>query len=112
MGNTLLEVFKVSLTAIGLIFQGIRGMAFDGAASMTGKSKGVRTRLGSKYPFARFSYCKGHCLNLVLREAVRQGAYVKRCIDIIQSVNVHVKNSPRRLASSLNSRTGRILCGN
>ena len=66
---------------------------------MMGKSKGVRTRLGSKYLFARFSYCKGHCLSQILQEAVRQGASMKRCIDIIQSVTVYVMNSPRRLAS-------------
>ena len=52
--NTLAKLAEDSLTAIGLDFQGIRRMAFDGAASMTGK-KGVRTRLGNKYPFARFS---------------------------------------------------------
>ena len=74
-------------------------MAFDGAASMTGKSKRVRTRLGSKYPFARFSYFKGHCLNLVLQEAVGQGASMKRCTDIIQLVVIYVKSSPSRLAS-------------
>ena len=77
----------------------MRRMALDGAASVMGKSKGVRTSLGSKYPFARFSYCEGHCLKLVLQEAVRQGASMKRCIDIIQSVTVYVKSSPRRLAS-------------
>ena len=98
-GDALAKLAEVSLTAIDLDFQGMRGMAFDGAASMTGKSKGVRTRLGSKYPFARFSYCKGHCLNLALQEAVRQGASLKRCIDIIQSVTAYVKSSPRRLAS-------------
>ncbi|KAI6649992.1 Zinc finger MYM-type protein 1-like [Oopsacas minuta] len=98
-GEALAKLAEVSLTAIGLDFQGMCGMAFDGAASMTGKSKGVRTRLRSKYPFARFLYCKGHCLNLVLQEAVRQGASMKRCIDIIQSVTVYVKSSSRRLAS-------------
>ncbi|KAI6655411.1 Zinc finger MYM-type protein 1-like [Oopsacas minuta] len=98
-GDALAKLAEVSLTAIGLDFQGMRGMAFDGAASMTGKSKRVRTRLGSNYPFARFSYCKGHCLNSVLQEAVRQGASMRRCIDIIQSVIVYVKSSPRRLAS-------------
>ena len=53
--NTLAKLAEDSLTAIGLDFQGMRGMAFDGAASMAGKINGVRTRLGNKYPFARFS---------------------------------------------------------
>ena len=66
---------------------------------MTGKNKGVRTLLGNKYPFARFTYCKGHLLNLVLQEAVRQGTTMNRCIEIVQSVTVFVKSSPRRLAS-------------
>ena len=37
--NTLAKLAEDSLTAIGLDFQGMRGMAFDGAASMTGKKE-------------------------------------------------------------------------
>ena len=52
--DTLAKLAEDSLTAIGLDFQGMRGMAFGGTASMTEKNNVVRTRLGNKDPFARF----------------------------------------------------------
>ena len=50
-GDTLVELAEDSLTAIGLDFQRMRGMAFDGATSMTGKNKGVRTRMHGGFGF-------------------------------------------------------------
>ena len=38
-GDALAKLAEVSLTAIGFNFQGMRGMAVDGAASMTGERK-------------------------------------------------------------------------
>ena len=64
--DTTCTVFIDILSRCSLPLSLCRGQAFDGAANMQGKRKGVSTRIRKESPAAIIVHCNAHCLNLCL----------------------------------------------
>ncbi len=47
------------------------GQSYDGAAVMSGKHRGVQTRIKQLAKQAFYVHCNAHCLNLVLADTVK-----------------------------------------
>jgi hypothetical protein len=59
---------EIMLTGINNML--ILGQCYDGASVMSGKNKGVQTKLREIYPNALYTHCYAHRLNLVLVDTV------------------------------------------
>ncbi|XP_043193723.1 zinc finger MYM-type protein 1-like [Amphibalanus amphitrite] len=117
-GEVLTAILKDALVRMELPLSQCRGQAYDGAANMQGKLKGVATRISQECPAALHVHCLAHCTNLVLQEAVRKNKMIRNALDITNELTSFVRNSPktaallRRLALGTESGTGslRPLC--
>ena len=67
--EVIVEAIKTVIGRYGLSMENCRGQAYDGALNMRGMRTGVKTRILQEYPKATFSYCSGHNLNLVVKDA-------------------------------------------
>ena len=56
----------------------LRGQAYDGAGSMSGKTKGTAARITSLHPKALYAHCAAHKLNLC----------IVKCCSIIEVDNM------------------------
>ena len=73
----------------------LRGQAYDGAGAMAGKSKGVASRIHSKYPKALYTHCASHRLNLCVMKCctIRE---VSNMMQTADTISRFFKNSPKR----------------
>ncbi len=73
----------------------LRGLAFDGAGAMAGKSKGAAARLTSLYPKAVYTHCAAHRLNLCVVKCcdIRE---VNNMMQTADAVARFFSNSPKR----------------
>ena len=71
------------------------GQAYDGAGAMAGKSKGVASRILSKYPKALYTHCAAHRLNLCVMKccSIRE---VSNMIQTADKISRFFSNSPKR----------------
>ena len=67
-GATLTMTLKDVLTRINLPLELCRGQAYDGAANMLGKWKGLATAIRKEEARAIPIHCLAHCLNLCLQD--------------------------------------------
>lgn len=72
----------------------ICGQGYDGAAAMSGNSKGVQTLISDKFPAAIYVYCASHNLNLCLSSA-SEVTEIRNCLGIIERAYVFF-NTPKR----------------
>ena len=63
-------VYEYLVNECGLDFSKCRGQSYDNAANMSGKYKGMQSKIREKNRFALYLPCAGHSLNLVGRAAV------------------------------------------
>lgn len=94
--ETLYTVVTDMLTRCTLPLELCRGMAFDGAANMQGKQKGLVTRIKQQVPKAVFVHCFAHCLNLCLQEAGRKLLLLCGALDTVREKAKLIKFSPKR----------------
>jgi hypothetical protein len=59
---------------------------YDGAANMTGKFSGVRTRIQTEILEAYYVHCYAHCLNLAVVKSC-QLPIVRNTIDTVKDVS-------------------------
>ena len=83
------------LIRMQLPLENCRGQAYDGAANMTGKNKGVAARIQRENPAALHVHCLAHCTNLALQEASRRCRMIRDALDITNEVTNMVRNSPK-----------------
>ena len=69
--DTLTLMLKDTLIRCNLPLTLCRGQAYDGAANMSGRIRGVATQIKSVEPKALHVHCLAHCLNLCLQDAAR-----------------------------------------
>lgn len=62
LANTIIQTMK----GLKLDTSKLRGQGYDGASNMSGKYKGVKTRISEQYPLAQYTHCCSHALNLVV----------------------------------------------
>jgi len=72
----------------------LRGQGYDSAAAMSGKFKGVQTRIIEKYPTALYVHCVSHSLNLDLSNAV-DVVPIRNSFGVIEKVYTFF-NTPKR----------------
>ena len=71
------------------------GQAYDGAGAMAGKSKGVASRILSKYHKALYTHCAAHRLNLCVMKccSIRE---VSNMMQTADKISRFFSNSPKR----------------
>ncbi|XP_043227758.1 zinc finger MYM-type protein 1-like [Amphibalanus amphitrite] len=94
-GEALANHIKDALIRMQLPLQNCRGQAYDGAANMRGRIKGVSTRLQKECPSALYVHCLAHCTNLALQEASRKCKIIRNALDITNQITIFVRNSPK-----------------
>ena len=63
--ENLAKAAKDVLLRLNLLLSGLRGQTYDGAANMSGNSKGAQARIREKQPLVLYVHCCPHCVNLV-----------------------------------------------
>ena len=76
----------------------IVGQCYDGAANMSGISKGVAARFKSINKKALFVHCYAHKLNLALQDTCSKIIEVRNCIGTVNSIYSFIEASPKRHA--------------
>ena len=94
-GDSLYESVKNALTSLNLSLCDCRSQGFDGAANMRGKFKGLATPITKDFPLVIYSYCAGHCLNLILQDACKP-TFAQQGMDIVKSTTNYIKECPKR----------------
>lgn len=56
------------------------GQAYDGVSNMSGSVQGVAAIIKEKFPHAKYSHCRSHCLNLALMKACSSITEISKCI--------------------------------
>ena len=75
-----------------------RGLAFDGAATMSGIKSGVAARIQQDYPKALLAYCHMHCLNLCVKDTLSDDVPLMR--DFFSNtleLTTFIRKSPKRM---------------
>lgn len=86
-GKAIAEHIKVALKNFTLDIDLCRGQSFDNASNMSGKFKGVKTRILKEIPQAYFSSCSAHTLNLCGVHAMETSVEVKTFFGTVMSKN-------------------------
>ena len=94
--STITEVIKDFLVRCDLPFSLCRRQAYDGAATMQGRRKGVATQIRYTNPAALPVHWFGHCLNLCLQNVGRQIPALQDALDIVREIGKLSKYSPKR----------------
>ena len=97
-GESLCNALKDVIIKFGLETENCVGYCFDGAANMSGKNKGVATRLKEDCPHALYVHCYGHRLNLAIQSSLTQVKPLKNSLGVIQSLYNFIEASPKRHA--------------
>ena len=73
-----------------------RGQAYDGAAAMQGKRKGLATLIQRECPAAVSVHCFAHSLNLCLQDASRTIPLLRDSFDVVKEIEKLILWSPKR----------------
>lgn len=69
------------------------GQAYDGAAVMSGKHRGVQARIREVANLAFYVHCSAHCLNLVLVDTVRGLPEAECFFSLLQQLYTYMSGS-------------------
>ena len=97
-GENLFNLLCEKLAEFNLDVNKLVGLGFDGAASMSGRFKGVSARMKEVAPQSLYVHCYGHLLNLALQAAMCNILNLRNCIGTVQSLSVFIEASPKRHA--------------
>ena len=86
------------LESLGLNPRHIVGVAFDGAANMSGNKGGVQALLKEHSADLIYVHCRSHLLQLALVRAANRTPAVKGVLAVINKLYAMFKHSPKRLA--------------
>ena len=94
--DTITKVLKDLLIRCDLPLNLCRGQAYDGAANMQGKRKGVATQIRNECPAALPVHCFAHSLNLCLQDAGRKITLLRDALDTVREIAQLIRFSPKR----------------
>ena len=69
---------------------------FDGASNISGKNKGLSTRLKECAPLSFYIHCYGHLLNLVLYKKMSEVMILSNALEVIQELHNFIEGSTKR----------------
>ena len=95
-GEYLFLVIKNILTMFNFDMRKLRGQCYDGAASMTGKNSGLKTRMLAEEPRAIFVHCHGHATNLAACDTLKKIQIHKDTLATCNEILKLIKLSPKR----------------
>lgn len=71
LGAPIADAILSKIAQVGLDMKLCVGQAYDGAANMSGATRGAATIITNDYPMAVYTHCKAHILNLSLVKACK-----------------------------------------
>ncbi|XP_062576880.1 52 kDa repressor of the inhibitor of the protein kinase-like [Saccostrea cucullata] len=95
-GEALAETFLNTLEEYGINVNNIRGQGYDGAANMAGKHRGVQARIRQRIPYANYTHCRAHSLNLAIVHACKE-PLIRNLMDTVQTIAFAFDYSAKRL---------------
>ncbi|KAJ8044923.1 Zinc finger MYM-type protein 1 [Holothuria leucospilota] len=97
-GKTLLNLTKDALLTVGVPLSNIIGQCMDGASNMSGKERGLSTRIKEVAPKAIYVHCYGHVLNLALQDTISTLEPLRNALGVFQSLYNLLEASSKRHA--------------
>ena len=94
-GEAIATTIEAALADCHLDPTNIRGQAYDGAGSMSGRYKGCAAVIQQKYPLAIYSHCCSHVLNLAVVKACSL-IQVQNLFGVMEKVYRFFDNHPKR----------------
>lgn len=94
-GENLASQLLSTLREFDLDPSNIRGQGYDGASNMSGKFRGVQTRIREAYPMALYTHCSSHCLSLCFAKASTLPA-LRKLFATVSDVCNFFRSSPKR----------------
>ena len=88
--ETISCTLKNLVASHGLSMEDCRAQGHDGASNMRGARGGVKTKILSEYPLAVFSYCSGHNLNLIIKDASSSHEWLVASIETLEQTVNHI----------------------
>ena len=95
---TITRAIQYVLLRCILFLESCRGQAYDGAANMMGRLKGVAKQILDVEQHALIVHCFAHCLSLSLMDASKNSEYIRKALDICGELARLTKLSPKRSA--------------
>ncbi|XP_008183461.1 zinc finger MYM-type protein 1-like [Acyrthosiphon pisum] len=77
------EKQKLTMSKIKIIAQ-----SYDGASVMSGHLRGVQSRIKEHYPYAVYTHCMAHRLNLVVVDTCKTIKSVKHVFNVLEAIYV------------------------
>lgn len=95
-GETIAGLIKDKLSAVGLGSCTMVGQGYDGAANMSGHTRGVQARMKEGFPEAVYVHCRSHNLNLAICDTCKL-PLVRNMYTVAGKVLNFIRSSPKRL---------------
>ena len=73
----------------------LRGQAYDGAGSMSGKIYGAASLISREYPLALYLHCASHCLNLAVVKSLDE-SNIRNMMGILNKVWIFFSSHRKR----------------
>ena len=93
-GIALYGQLQKTLFALNLDIARLRSQAYDGASNMRCKFRGLSSKVLTDFRKAIYSYCSGHCLNLILQDSL-DSHFLKDATAVLKDVVNFVSKSPK-----------------
>jgi len=94
--ETLFSCINDLLTRMCLSFENVRGLCFDGAATMSGHISGVQKRISDVQPKSIFIHCSNHSLDLALSDTIKTVDFANDALNLIRFVSNTILDSSKR----------------
>ena len=96
-GKDLASTILTQLFQLGLNLEHMRGQGYDGANNMSGKYRGVQSRVKELYPLAVYTHCCNHVLNLVISTSSLLPV-IRNTMATISDICVFLSRSAQRVS--------------
>lgn len=95
--NTLTTTIKdVRPYSDEFVFDKLRGQGYNGASAMSRAKCGVAKQIHDLQPWAVYTHCYVHTLNLAAADTLKQCKVMKDSLDTTREITKLIKYSPRR----------------
>ncbi|XP_066964231.1 zinc finger MYM-type protein 1-like [Macrobrachium rosenbergii] len=94
-GKALFQLVLDVLHKMELRIEDVVGQCYDGASNISGKEKGVATRVQEVAPKAIYVHCYEHLLNLALQDTLQENTVIRNALAVVQSIQ-NFFNTPKR----------------
>ena len=95
--ETITKGIKDILLRCNLLLSNCRWQGYDGAAAMSSDINGVVGKIIAENLAAIYLHCANHCLDLALKDSVKENTTLRNALDFVQDLSVFIKGSPKRM---------------